>query len=186
MMQRDFARLIEIDRMVAANRGPAVSRLSTFGSLVLNGRDDEALRLAGKITPNMVAASPTVTVEEFCWAAPDLALVLVRTSRRQQATRVADAALATWDKSPGLRTPEDHFCRVRLQAAVGRHGAALAEFERAVDLGYRTTVDEWFVGIGDDPTLDALRDDPRFKAQMTRIRDDLARQRVEADAWRKG
>ena len=83
--------------------------------------------------------------------------------------------------------PEDHSCRVRLHAAAGRRDEALAEFERAVDLGFRGTVIDWvFVSIEYDPTLDGLRDDPRFKTQMKRIKDDLARQRVAAEAWRKG
>ncbi len=36
------------------------------------------------------------------------------------------------------------------------------------------------------PTLNGLRDDPRFKTQMKRIRHDLARQRVEVESLRKG
>jgi hypothetical protein len=53
-----------------------------------------------------------------------------------------------------------------------------------VDLGFRDFVDWGFAGIEYDPTFDSLRDDPRFKVQMKRIKDDLARQRVAAEAWR--
>ncbi len=82
--------------------------------------------------------------------------------------------------------PQDHTCRARLLAAAGRRDEALAEFERAVDLGFRDFIDWGIVSLEYDPTLDLLRDDPRFKAQMKRIKDDLARQRVAAEAWRKG
>lgn len=184
MLDRDFARQLEIDRNMAARHGPAVWRLAMFNSLILNGRNEEALRLAGEMVPSMMAGTPAVSVEQVCLA-PDLVLVLMRAGQSERAGRVADAALATWEHSPGLRAPEDRFCRVRLQAAAGRHDAALAEFERAVHLGYRSTVYEWFISIDDDAALDGLRDDPRFKTQMRRIHDDLARQRVAAEAWRK-
>ncbi len=52
-------------------------------------------------------------------------------------------------------------------------------------MGFRGFVDGGFVAIQDDPTYDALRDDSRFQTQIERIRDDLARQRIAAEAWRK-
>ena len=55
-----------------------------------------------------------------------------------------------------------------------------------MDRGFRDFIDWGFVSIEYDPSLDSLRDDARFQAQMKRIDDDLARQRAVADAWRKG
>ena len=54
-----------------------------------------------------------------------------------------------------------------------------------MNFGFRDFIDLGFVSIEYDPTLDSSRNDPRFKTQMKRIRDDLARQRVAAEAWRK-
>jgi TolB-like protein/Tfp pilus assembly protein PilF len=184
VLQRDLARALEEDRKLARHGGPAVARYAEFLSLVRNGRHAEALRLAEEIMPNMTAASPTVNGDEDICAAPDLALVLTRLGEPARAKRLADAGVAAWERTPGQRMPQDHVCRARLLAAAGRRDAALAEFERAVGLGFRGFIDWGFVSIEHDPTLDSLRDDPRFEAQMKRIRDDLARQRVAAQAWR--
>jgi tetratricopeptide (TPR) repeat protein len=186
MLQRDLEGALEADRKLASDGGPAAARLAEFFSLVRNGRHAEALRLAEQIMPNMTAASPTVNGDEQICTAPDLALVLARLGEPAQAKRLADAGLAAWERAPGLRMPQDHACRARLLAAAGRRDEAQAEFKRAVDLGFRGFVEWGFVGIHDDPTYDALRDDPHFEAQMKRIRDDLARQRVVAEAARKG
>ena len=134
----------------------------------------------------LTAPTPTVNGDQQICTAPDLALVLARLGEPAHAGRLADVGLAAWERAPGLRMPQDRVCRVRLLAVAGRRDDALAEFKRAVDLGFRNSIDWGFVSIEDDPTLDPLRDDPRFKTQMKRIRDDLARQRLTAEAWLHG
>jgi hypothetical protein len=52
-------------------------------------------------------------------------------------------------------------------------------------MGFRGFVDWGFVAIQDHSTYDVLRDDPRFPTQIQRIRDDLARQWIAAEAWRR-
>jgi len=185
MLRRDFASALEADRRLASDGGPAFARLGEFVSLVWIGRDAEARRVAEEIAPNMTAPTPTVNGDQQICTAPDLALVLARLGEPARADRLAEAGLAAWERAPGLRMPQDRVCRVRLLAVAGRRDDALAEFERAVDLGFRNFIDWGFVSIEDDPTLDPLRDDPRFKTQMKRIRDDLARQRLTAEAWRQ-
>jgi TolB-like protein/Flp pilus assembly protein TadD len=186
MLRGDLPRVLENDRKLARDGGPAIARLAEFYSLVWNDRHAEALRLAQEIAPNMTAAVPTVNGDHQVCAASDLAFVLAQVGEPARAKRLADAGLATWERTPGLRMPQDHTCRARLLAAAGRRDEALAEFERAVELGFRDFIDWGFVSLEYDPTLDLLRDDPRFKAQMKHIKDDLAHQRVAAQAWRKG
>jgi TolB-like protein/Tfp pilus assembly protein PilF len=184
MMQDDLTRVLEEDRKFAREGGPAAVQFAEFFSLVRNGKHAEALRLADEIAPTMIAVPPRVNGDEQICTAPELALVLARLGQPAQAKDLADAALAAWERAPGLRMPEHHACRARLLAATGRRDEAQTEFERAVDLGFRGFIDWGFVGIDDDPTYDALRDDPRFKTQTKRIKADLARQRVAAEAWR--
>ena len=186
MLKHDLARVLEQDRKFARDGGPAAVRVAEFFSLVRSGRHAEALRLAEEISPTMIAVPPRVDGDEQICTAPELALVLARLGEPVQAKHLADAALAAWERAPGLRMPQHHACRARLLATAGRRDEAQAEFKRAVDLGFRGFVEWGFVGIHDDPTYDALRDDPRFEAQMKRIRGDLARQRVVAEAARKG
>jgi len=185
MLNRDLARVLELDRELARDGGPAIARLAEFVSLVWNDRYSDALRLAEQIAPNMTASPPTVNGDQQICGASDLAFVFTQLGEPARARRLADTALAAWDRSPGLRLPQDPMCRVRLLAIDGRPDEALAHFERAVNFGFRDFIDLGFVSIEYDPTLDSLRDDPRFKTQMKRIRDDLARQRVAAEAWRK-
>jgi len=184
MLQRDPARALKADRELARDGGPAIARLAELVSLVWNGRHAEALRLGEIVVPNMLAATPTVDGDEQVCTAPYLARVLERLGEPARAKRLGEAGLAAWERSPGFRMPQDHACRVQLFVAAGRRDDALVEFERAVDLGFRDFVDWGFAGIEYDPTFDSLRDDPRFKVQMKRIKDDLARQRVAAEAWR--
>jgi len=185
MMERDLERVLEADRALARDGGPAIARLAEFAALVWIGKHAEALRLAEQVTPNMTAIPPTVNGDQQVCGASDLAFVIARLGDPARARRLAEAALATWDRSPGLRLPQDHMCRTRLLAVAGRRDEALAQFEQAVSLGFRDFIDWGFVSIEYDPTLDSLRDDPRFDAQLQRIKDDLARQRVAAEAWRK-
>ena len=133
----------------------------------------------------MTATPPTVNGDQQVCGASDLAFVIARLGDPGRAQRLAEVALATWDRSPGLRLPQDHMCRTRLLAVAGWRDEALAEFERAVTFGFRDFIDWGSVSIEYDPTLDSLRDDPRFDAQVRRIKDDLARQRMAAEAWRK-
>jgi TolB-like protein/Flp pilus assembly protein TadD len=184
MMERDLEGVLKADRALSREGGPAVARLAEFAALVWTGKHAEALRLAEDVAPNMTAAKPTVNGDQQVCGASDLAFVIARLGDQARSRRLVEAALATWDRSPGLRLPQDHMCRVRLLAAAGRRDEALVEFERAVTLGFRDFIDWGFVSIEYDPTLDSLRDDPRFDVQLRRIKDDLARQRVAAEAWR--
>jgi TolB-like protein len=186
MLERDFARTVELSRALTREGGPAIARLAEFTALVRDGRDAEALRVAEQIGPGITAADPQVRPAEVCPAA-DLALVLTRLGEAGRGKRVADTALEVWQRSPGLRLPPDHACRARLLAVTGRRDEALAEFERAVSLGFRDFLDWGFISVIDsDPTLESLRNEPRFQAQLTRIRTDLARQRVAVEARLKG
>jgi tetratricopeptide (TPR) repeat protein len=64
---------------------------------------------------------------------------------------------------------------VAIHALMGRKDQALAALRRAIDDGFRSGW--WSFPI--DPTLDSIRDDPRFVAMMKEIRADVDRMRRE-------
>jgi hypothetical protein len=89
---------------VRAVRRPA--QFAEFFSLVRSGKHAQALRLADEIAPTMIAVPPRVNGDEQICTAPELALVLARLGEPAQAKHLADAALAAWERAPGLRMPQ--------------------------------------------------------------------------------
>ena len=80
------------------------------------------------------------------------------------------ARIASGDRAAG----DVHGSR-RCARVVGDANGALNELLRAYDAGWRD------YGIADiDPTLAAVRDDPRFRALIERARTDAAAQRERA------
>jgi hypothetical protein len=75
---------------------------------------------------------------------------------------------------------------VRAYAGLGQTDQAIAELTEAEAAGWRSLFAlNDFVWLDRTPTTAALHDDPRFKAIVTRIHADMARQRAEILAQRK-
>ncbi len=185
-MDRDYETVYRLDRAFAA--GPAGQGSTGQGALVysamLTGHWDVAEGLIRKRYPQVFADAPTVTSDWVCFAGT-MALVREKRGDPAGARRVAEAALATWERSPMFRNPADLVCRAQLLVVAGRKTDAVASFEQAVDAGYRLLVFEDAFSLRDDPVLRQLNGDPRYEAQWQRIEADLARQRAAYEARKK-
>jgi hypothetical protein len=179
ILDRDYAALVRIDRQAAA-AGDATARRALVYSALLAGRDREALEAARSVAPQLFE-DPPVAPPSFACPAAYVALALERSGEADRARRVAEAGLATLESLPGLQEPNDVACRSELLQMSGRVEEAVAEFVRAVDLGYRGVLLGAPVPIEDDPLFRRVASDPRMQAQLQRIRSDLERQRREVE-----
>jgi tetratricopeptide (TPR) repeat protein len=178
ILDRDYARLVALDR-AAAMRDPSARR-DLMQSILLVDRASEAVEIARGLAPGLLDDPPQVPDEFECQAAY-AALALRRTGDREQAVRVANAAFTKLQALPGLQRPNDVACRAGLLQMAERRDEALAEFTRAVDLGYRGVVLGAPIPLEDDPLIRDWNGDPRVRAQLERIRADLERQRREIE-----
>lgn len=110
-----------------------------------------------------------------------LAYVLDRLGDSAQAREIAREVMVTTERE--MSADPDHLPRHRLAVAsliLGDTTAALDWLEDAVDRGYRDV--RLLEGV---PTLSAVRDHPRFRALLDRMRVLLAeqRRRIEAEGW---
>jgi TolB-like protein/Flp pilus assembly protein TadD len=185
-IDRDYETTYRLDRTFVA--GPAGQGSTGQGALAysatLTGHWDVAEGLIRRRYPQVFADAPTVTADWVC-SAGSMALVREKLGDPAGARRVAEAALATWDRSPMFRNPADFVCRAQLLVVAGRKADALASFEQAVDAGYRLLVHDDAFSLRDDPVLRQLNGEPRYEAQWQRIEADLARQRAAYEARKK-
>ncbi len=109
------------------------------------------------------------------WPARILAQAMIETGRQEQADRLLDTMLETVTRSRKLQAGgwRSGIEDVQVYSLQGKTEEALAALEEAVDSGWMF----YAFTIWDDPSLDALRDDPRFDELMDRMRDNLAEQR---------
>ena len=124
--------------------------------------------------PDLYADEPEVT-DFSMWTARMLAQAMIETGRQEQADRLLDTMLETVTRSRKLQAGgwrlgiED----VQVYSLQGKKEEALAALEEAVDSGWMF----YAFTVWDDPSLDALRDDPRFDELVDRMRNNLAEQR---------
>jgi hypothetical protein len=150
----------------------------------MTGRWKESAELIRKRFPEAFAETPEVRIDWACDAG-GMAMLREQLGDPRGARRLAEAALATWERSPLLRNPYDLVCRARLLVAAGRRDDATEAFRRAVDAGYRDLTADGVVSLRDEPVLRTLNGDPRYEAQWKRIEEDLARQRADYEAGTK-
>jgi eukaryotic-like serine/threonine-protein kinase len=112
------------------------------------GRDADAIA---------AARASAATVRDPLTRSFQAVLPLVLEGRFQECRRVLD------DLAPRNPDPESIFLVARTYARIGATETALAQFERAVDMGY--VVHSWFVR---DPWLEPLTSEPRFHEALAR------------------
>jgi hypothetical protein len=178
ILDDDYAALLRIDRRVASV--DAAARRALVYSALLGGGDREALEAARSVAPQLFADPPVVPRAFVCQSAY-VALALERSGAAEDARRVAEAGLATWESLPGRQEPNDIACRSGLLQMAGRIDEAVTEFTRAVDLGFRGAILGAPVPIEDDPLFRRVASDPRMQTQLARIRADLDLQRREVE-----
>lgn len=100
---------------------------------------------------------------------------LQEVGRETQAEALLSAVEKTVERMRLMRAP--HYVSglegVVLLALQGRHDEALTAFERAVDSGWRY----YWWGLDQYPMLDPIREHPRFKAALERLREGVEAQR---------
>jgi tetratricopeptide (TPR) repeat protein len=151
-----------------------------------NGDTARTLRVVETSSPGLLLPEPTVgltDLDEPIYAAHALMVA----GDRAQARRILERTLAVTAAKPGARQPPDRrIARVRAYAGLGQTDQAIAELTEAEAAGWRSLFAlNDFVWLDRTPTTAALHDDPRFKAIVTRIHADMARQRAEILAQRK-
>jgi len=136
-----------------------MSPTSTSGSLPLEPEVQERLdRLGLEFLAEFLGRASTRHPEQVETLA-ELATILTRLGRLEE-------GLAADERLVRL-APEDATVRYNLAcslALLGRKDSALDALERAFELGYRDAAH-----LGADTDLDALREEPRFRALAARL-----------------
>lgn len=185
--------------MLAVIRGDREGALATIGPYLVNGptlyagsylmlklgRHQELLELVGQYTPDILSDDPQIMDDSphpvaprpsFLCAIPGIALARRMTGDEAGARKLLQINLETLNKPRNIDILG--ICRVRTLALLGLRDEAIAAFEREVDRGFRMTWEPMTLHIKDDPTLASIVDDAGFRAQLSRIEDDLALQRA--------
>lgn len=105
---------------------------------------------------------------------------------KDQARRILERVLAATAPKPGAAHPPiTRVRRAQAYAELGDKARALAELRQAVAEGFRSVLDfEDFVRMEDNLNFQGLREDPEFRAIITRIDADNARMRARVLANR--
>lgn len=150
---------------------------------LLAGQPQRALEILEQRVPDLVRGIEPISARNVL-PALDLATAQLGTGARDQASALLERIAAHLDGPGALRLPMFAFQRARGHALAGETDAALRALDRAYDEGLRTT---WALDlrpqhllyidpIEADPAFLGLRDDPRFKRWLERIKADNARQ----------
>jgi len=101
------------------------------------------------------------------------------TGQEDQARRILEALLTRFATAPGeYAGNEVLYIRALTHAALGQTDAALADFSRAVEQGFRQLVDfDYFTRVEDYPFMRQVVADPRYRQLAERIEADNRRMR---------
>ena len=107
------------------------------------------------------------------------AYVIGKTGDAGQARRVALAVLTATEPQSGMRQMNARrVARAKAYVLLGDNERAMAELQAAYDAGYREIYDlDSFMRLDAYPGIAPLRDDPRFRALISRIEADNNRQK---------
>ena len=138
------------------------------------GRFSEARDRFLSSNPELFDGSAPAIASENLSAAINVAAAEMKLGEKQHAEMLLDKCetyVASRDE--GTRRASFRLEPMYIDSIRGRKEEALAAFRRAIDDGFRANW--WNVPL--DPTLDPIRDDPRFVAMMKEVRADVDRMR---------
>ena len=139
-----------------------------------SGRFAEARDLYRSSNPELFAdGEPRISADNLT-AAINVGAAMWKLGDRPAAElflRKCEAYVAS--RTEGTRRARFRLEPVQINAIMGKKEDALAAFRQAIDDGLRNGWWRWPV----DPSLDAIRDDPRFVAMMQEVRADVDRMR---------
>ena len=142
-------------------------------------------RLARALVPAIARYVRPVLTTLGSATASDYAYVLRELGDRGRAAKVLDAYLIYVASRPRLGFLGFGIGDVEALALSGKRDEALARLREAVDAGWRSPspgLGGWT--LAEDPYLDSLRDDVRFRAIVAEVDADIARMRERAAAVR--
>jgi hypothetical protein len=123
--------------------------------------------------PRLFLDEPEIDAANFA-ASIDVAQVLLETGEREQAERLLSAALREVEALPAGGAHGPGIDGARALALQGKTAEAIESLQAAYAAGWRS--DWWLAEL--DPALASLRDEPGFKALMTRMRNEMSAARV--------
>jgi len=135
------------------------------------GRYAEARALYEKRFPELLTDDPRIDVA--AWPAIDLALVLSRTGKREQADLLLNRSFQYIQATSRLGFYGYGVADVKIYALRGDKQKALSALRQAIDEGWRTL---WWYHLKYDPTLESLHDEPEYQAMVAEIEADMAAQ----------
>ena len=146
---------------------------------LLTGKYAESRAHMERLCPPLLEPVPRFDDFGFCNAA-GYGFVLQRLGDRARAERVLDAYLKYIQSHPRLGIKGYGIGDVESLALLGRKDEALARLREAVDAGWRSTWPRHGWNLANDPYLENLRNDARFREIVAETDADLARMRKRA------
>lgn len=136
------------------------------------GRHEEMIRRVDAAAPQICDESfvlPRTVVQQSV----TVAVALQHTGDDECAARLLNQALALTEEMPRLGLRGYGIADASAYAALGRNTEALDALEAAIDDGWRTG---WWWRMEYNPVMDGLRDDPRYRALLAGLREDMVAQ----------
>lgn len=182
----DWAGMLAFGKALQAKDKDPFWPMVVFQGSVMLGRDEEAIAAIKSIRPDLFGPDASATNADF-GSLIVLAHALRRTGNQAQADRLLDSVLRLTAPRPGERPRNEwRISRAKVYAERGQTRQAIDEIEAAVKAGWRTPyLFDDSVWLPDYPSFAAIRNEPRFKALMTQVREDLARQKAALLAARR-
>jgi TolB-like protein/Tfp pilus assembly protein PilF len=184
--RHDWAGLLAFGDALQAKSKEPFWPIVSFQAAAMLGRNEEALANVRKVRPDLLTPEPGVAVTDIDM--PILvAHVLRRTGDNAQASRLLDRVLAVTAPVNGARTPNDwRIARAKAFGERGQVDASVEEVRAAAKAGWRAGYGfNDSLWLDETPYMVSVRNDPRFKSLMTRVRQDLAKQRAAVLAQRR-
>lgn len=151
-----------------------ISAAQVRNKLLEEGRVADALAFYREKFPRLFdAPGPLIRLDNYR-AAIDLALVYQLAGNTDSASLILESTAAYLETRFRLGLHGGYWISdVQVLALQGKSQQALAALKQAVEAGWRTM---WWYYLGLDPNLNAIREEPEFKALEREIRLDVAAQ----------
>jgi hypothetical protein len=182
----DWAGMLTFGKAMQAKSNEPFWPTVVFQGEAMTGHPVEALRALRGLRPDLFTAQPSVAVTDL--GTPLAAAHLMRaTGATAQGDLLLARIMAVTAPIADLRSPNDwRVARLRVFAERGQTAEGLAELEGLVRAGWRSPyLFDDSTPIEQSPTIGRLKDEPRFKALLAEVRQDLAQQRAAVLAARQ-